>query len=144
QLDYPGTRGFVIHVGTPTEFINQDVAQVTRIAAPVGLFLLILSPVGGFILAGRATRPLKKIIRTTQHLRPSRPTDRLPIRGTGDELDQLSVTINDFLDKIADFLDRHREFTADAAHELRSPMTAILSSVEIARSKERTPAEYEE
>lgn len=141
RIGYPN---FMVRVGTSTEFIRQDVAQVTRIAAPVTLALLLLAPIGGFVLSGRATRPLRKIIRTTQGLRPSRLTDRLPIRGTGDELDQLSEKINAFLDRIADYIEKQREFTANAAHELRSPMTAILSSVEIAVSKERTLREYEE
>ena len=129
RLSEPGYPPFLIRVGTSTEFIREDVARVTRIVAPVTLCLLLLAPVGGYLLSGRATRPLQKIIRTTQGLRPSRLTDRLPIRGASDELDQLSVTINTFLDKIADYIDRHREFTSNAAHELRSPMTAILSSL---------------
>ena len=144
RLAEAGYPPFLIRVGTSTEFIRQDVAQVTRIAAPVALCLLLLAPIGGYVLSGRATRPLQKIIRTTHHLRPSQLDDRLSIRGTGDELDQLSEKINTFLDKIADYLEHQREFTANAAHELRSPITAILSSIEIARSRERSPAEYEE
>jgi heavy metal sensor kinase len=144
RVSEPGYPPFLIRVGTSTDFIRQDVARVTRIFAPVTLCLLLLAPIVGYVLSGRATRPLQKIIRTTEHLRPSRLTDRLPIRGTGDELDQLSRKINAFLDKIADYIRQQREFTADAAHELRSPITAILSSIEIARGRERSPAEYEE
>ena len=144
RLSRPGDPDFMVRVGTSTEFIRQDVAQVTRIAAPVAVVLLLLAPIGGFLLSGRATRPIRRIIRTTQGLRPSRLTDRLPIRGTGDELDQLSEKINAFLDRIADYIEKQRDFTANAAHELRSPMTAILSSIEIGVSKERTPREYEE
>ena len=139
-----GGAPLVVRVGTSTEFINQDVAQVTRIAAPVGLALLLLAPVGGFLLSGRATRPLRKIIAATQRLRPSRMKDRLPIRDTGDELDQLSEKVNEFLDRIAEYLAHHRDFVANAAHELRSPLTAIQSSVEIALGRERSAEEYAE
>lgn len=144
RLDRPGMPDYAVRVGTSTEFIAQDVTQVTRIAAPVGLIILLLAPLGGFALSGRATRPLKKIIATTERLRPSRMTDRLPIRGTGDELDQLSQKINTFLDQIAAHLEQHREFIANAAHELRSPLAAIQSSVEIALGKERSTEEYED
>ena len=84
--------------------------------------ILFVAPVGGYWLAGRATRPLARIITTAARLRPSHMEERLPIRGTLDELDQLSLTINRFLDLIADYLDRNREFVANAAHELRSPL----------------------
>lgn len=143
-LDKPGMPKFVVRVGTSTEFIEQDVAQVTRRMAPLGLVVLLLAPLGGSVLAGRAIRPLRKLIVATENLRPSRMEERLPIRGSGDELDQLSEKINHFLDQIADHLRRDREFVANAAHELRSPLAAIQSSVEIALSKERTTADYED
>ena len=80
----------------------------------------------------------------TERLRPSHLDERLPIRGTGDELDQLSVKINHLLDQIASYLQRHREFVGDAAHELRSPLAAMQSSIEVALGKSRTSQEYEE
>ncbi|HEX3869564.1 MAG TPA: HAMP domain-containing sensor histidine kinase, partial [Pirellulales bacterium] len=95
-------------------------------------------------LAGRATRPLAKIIDTTARLHPSKLDERLHLRGTGDELDRLSVTINGMLDRIATYLDEHRRFTADAAHELRSPLAALQSTVEVALNVERTPTEYKD
>ena len=80
----------------------------------------------------RATRPLTRIIHTATRLRPHNLEERLPLRETGDELDQLSSTINSLLDRIANYLDRNREFIANAAHELRSPLAAIQSSVDVA------------
>jgi signal transduction histidine kinase len=77
-------------------------------------------------------------------MRPSRLNERLPIRGAGDELDQLSREINHFLDQIAGYLERHREFIGNAAHELRSPLTAIQISVDLALSKNRSPEEYQD
>ncbi|HEX3726418.1 MAG TPA: HAMP domain-containing sensor histidine kinase, partial [Pirellulales bacterium] len=63
---------------------------------------------------------------------------------TGDELDQLSRTINRFLDLLADYLDRNREFVANAAHELRSPLAAVQSSVEVTLNSDRTVEEYQD
>ena len=104
--------------------------------------ILLLAPLGGYILALRATRPIARIIAAAARLQPSRLDERLPIRGTGDELDQLSRTINGLLDRIASYIDRNREFVANAAHELRSPLAAIRSSVEVALNRSRTPEEY--
>ena len=70
--------------------------------------------------------------------------ERLPIRGTLDELDQLSATINRFLDLLGDYLERNREFVANAAHELRSPLAAVQSSVEVTLNTDRTVEEYQD
>jgi signal transduction histidine kinase len=68
----------------------------------------------------------------------------LSLRHTGDELDQLSETINGLLDRIAAYLEHNRQFTANAAHELRSPLAAIRSAVEVALASQRDPEQYQE
>ncbi len=144
QLDRPGLPNDFIRVGTPTKFISEDVDRLTRILAPVGFFVFLLAPVGGLLLATRAVEPLQQIIRTTERLRPSHLDERLQVRGVGDELDQMATKINTFLDQIADHLAKNRDFMANAAHELRSPLAAIQSAVEVTLDKPRTAGEYEE
>ncbi len=135
---------YTVRIGTPTENIRGDVNRLVRLMIPIGLALAALAPLGGYLLARRATAPVRQIIATTRRLRPSRLNERLIIRGTGDELDQLSTEINHFLDQIAGYLERHREFIGNAAHELRSPLTAIQASVDVTLNKERSPDEYQE
>jgi len=133
-----------IRVGTSTAFIDGDIDRVTRLMIPVGIAVMLLSPIGGYWLSLHAVGPLREIIVKTRALRPSRFDDRLPLRGTGDELDQLSEEINDFLDQIANHLERHHDFLANAAHELRSPLAAIRGSLDVALSRRRSAEEYEE
>lgn len=144
RLIHPNIPRLVIRVGTSTEFINNDVVKLTEITVPVGLAILALSPLGGYWLAGRATKPLADINSTTAKLRPSNLSERLPLRGAGDELDQLSATTNHFLDRIATYLQHNQQFVHNAAHELRSPLTAIQSSVEVALASDRSLEEYKE
>lgn len=144
QLDSPGLPKDFIRVGTPIKFISEDVDRLTRILAPVGFFVFLLAPIGGLLLATRAVEPLQQIIRTTDRLRPSHLDERLQVRGVGDELDQMATKINTFLDQIADHLAKNRDFMANAAHELRSPLAAIQSAVEVTLDKPRTAGEYEE
>jgi heavy metal sensor kinase len=136
--------GYWIRVGTPTDFIDVDVDRITRYMILAAVVVTLLSPLGGYMLARRAVAPLREIIAGTRRLRPSNFDDRLPLRNTGDELDQLSAEINDFLDQIADHLQRQHDFLANAAHELRSPLTAIQSSLDVAISRHRSAEEYEE
>ncbi|MCC7085764.1 MAG: HAMP domain-containing histidine kinase [Pirellulales bacterium] len=142
SVHLPSGSEYRVWIGKSLDFIEQDVSRLTGIIVLVGGFILVLSPLGGYWLAGRATRPLADMHRTAAALRPDRMNERLPIRGSGDELDRLSDTINGLLDRIAAYIDRHRQFLANAAHELRSPLAAVQSSVEVALTAGRTPREY--
>ncbi|MDB5385290.1 MAG: histidine kinase [Planctomycetaceae bacterium] len=135
---------WTIRVATSYKLLENEVGRLTELMIWVGVVVLIISPLGGYWLAGRATRPLKEIIETTSRLHPDELFQRLPLRGTRDELDKLSLTINGFLDRIAKYISDNREFTANAAHELRSPLTAIQSSIEVALNSERTADEYKD
>jgi signal transduction histidine kinase len=139
-----GLPAYTVRVGMSLGMIDTDLATLTRLMLAAGAALLFIAPLSGYFLAGRATRPLGRIISTAARLRPSHMEERLPIRGTQDELDQLSMTINRFLDLLRDYLERNREFVANAAHELRSPLAAVQSSVEVTLNSDRTVEEYQD
>ena len=67
---------------------------------------------------------------------------RLPLAGSGDELDDLSRAFNGLLDRVGESFERQRRFTGDASHQLRTPLTAMLGQVEVALRHDRDPAEY--
>jgi two-component system, OmpR family, heavy metal sensor histidine kinase CusS len=141
-----GARGrpLRIRVGAPMDFIDRDVASIDAVAVRGVAILLVIAPLVGYLLAGRAIRPLSIIIKTTAGLRPNRMEERLPIGRTDDELDRLSRTVNQFLDRIAAYLSQSNDLLANSAHELRTPLAAIRSSVEVALGGDRTPQEYQE
>jgi heavy metal sensor kinase len=144
KLTKPVYPAWSVRVGTSFAPLEADIEQVTRLLLGVGSLTLLVSPLGGWWLAGRATRPIAQIIDTTARLHPSSLDERLPLRGTRDELDRLSATINGFLDRIGRYLAQNREFTSNAAHELRSPLAAIQNSLEVALNADRSPEEYRE
>jgi heavy metal sensor kinase len=143
KVTAPNVPRYVVRVGASQEQINAVVWKRTRIMILVGATTMIIAILGAYWLAGSAIQPLTMITRTADRLRPAHLDERLPIRGTGDELDHLSRTINRFLDRIGDYLAKNREFVANAAHELRSPLAAIRSSVDVALNADRTPEEYQ-
>ncbi len=140
----PGLPRYIVRVGASTTMVTNDIAKLTRLIAGASVVILFVAPLSGYFLAGRATRPLARILATASRLGPRHMEERLPIRGTQDELDQLSHTINRFLDLLRDYLDRNREFVANAAHELRSPLAAIQSSVEVTLNSDRSVEEYQD
>lgn len=142
RYQHPDTPLLLIRLGSTMETVVEDINLLNHIMILAGISILVLAPVVGYLLAGRATRPLNWIIATTARLQPRNLKERLPVRGTGDELDRLSTTINGMLDRIATYIQSNRDFIANAAHELRSPLAAVRSSVEVALDRLRTPDEY--
>ncbi len=138
-----GYSPVIVRVGASTEFLYRDMRRIDRLVGMVAIVMLLIAPPIGYWLAGRATRPLGAIIRTASRLRPNHMEERLPIGRTGDELDQLARTVNRMLDRIADYLEERRDFLANSAHELRSPLAAIRSTAEVALGSPRSNEEYE-
>ncbi|HEX6960993.1 MAG TPA: ATP-binding protein [Lacipirellula sp.] len=144
RLQRPVENVHQVRVGATLEFIDQDLARIDRLVLLATGIVLVTAPPCGYWLAARATRPVGEIIRTAARLRPNHLNERLTLRGTGDELDQLAETINKLLDRIAAYIDTKRDFLANAAHELRTPLAAIRSSVEVAMDANRSIEDYEE
>jgi heavy metal sensor kinase len=144
RLDDGPLAPVLIRVGTIPDFNDPILTRLTEIMLAAGFVVLLAAPLGGYLLALRATRPLARIIDTTARLHPSCLDERLPLRGSGDELDRLAVTINGFLDRINAYIAQNREFTANAAHELRSPLAAIQCSLDVALNAERSNEEYKD
>lgn len=136
--------GLLLRVGLSRLSLDTDLVLVNRTIFLSGLCIVTFTPVAGFFLARRLTRPLQWILATARRLQPEKLQERLPVRGSGDELDQLSRTINGMLDRIASYIQRNRDFVASAAHELRSPLAAVRASVEVALNLPRTNEEYVE
>ncbi len=144
RIALPDRPAFHVRVGTYTTGLDQRLATLVKVLTAVGGVLCVLTPLAGWWLAVRATRPVADILTTADRLDPRRLGDRLPVRGTGDELDHLAATINGLLDDVAAHVDRQQQFVADAAHELRGPLAAMQSAVEVALSHDRAAAEYRE
>jgi heavy metal sensor kinase len=139
----PGTNpGIILELGLSMAETEAILAQFDRRAATGGLAFLALAACGGLLFAHQALRPVAQSIRTARRLNPADLSARLPRTGAGDELDQLAGTINDLLDRLAEYHAQVARFTADASHELRSPLGAMRAAVEVALQQPRTAPEY--
>ncbi len=134
----------VLELGLALAETEATLAQFDRRVAAGGLAFLALAVGGGLILSRQALRPVAWSIRTARCLNPADLSARLPLTGAGDELDQLAGTINDLLDRLADYHTQVARFTADASHELRSPLGAIRAAIEVALQQPRRAEEYRE
>lgn len=104
--------------------------------------LITLAVIGGLFLARRALRPIDRITRTAGEIDVRDLDRRLAYEGARDEVGRLAATFDDMLARLQAGFERERRFTADAAHELRTPLTALRGQIEVALTRERTPADY--
>lgn len=95
--------------------------------------LFVLAAAGGYFLAGRSLRPIRTISRTAEEIGSSGDlSKRIAIDENGDELHRLAGTFNQMFDKLERNFEAEKQFTADASHELRTPITTILAQCEYA------------
>jgi heavy metal sensor kinase len=113
--------------------------NVTLVSLPLAL---LVAAAGGMWMSGRALRPVDRIIRDARTINARSLDRRLELPQSRDELFALSQTFNEMFDRLESAFARISDFTADASHELRTPVTMMRTSAEIALRHPRTNDEY--
>ncbi|OHV35005.1 hypothetical protein CC117_20395 [Parafrankia colletiae] len=134
QTTQPAAAGgsdLVMYVGSSVETVQEAVATV-RNALFVGLpALAVLSALGTWLVVGRALRPVEAIRAEVADITGDIGERRVPVPAARDEIAQLASTMNDMLDRLHAAAERERQFVADAAHELQSPLAAFRAHLEV-------------
>ena len=93
----------------------------------------------GYLLARKSLAPVDRMVAEAAEITATRLDRRLEVPQAKDELARLARTLNDMIERLERSFTRVRRFTADAAHELRTPLAVIRTSVEVALREPRSP-----
>ena len=95
-----------------------------------GLPALLLAVVGGWFLMRRALAPLSRFTRAVEQVYPETLGEQLPSTGNGDEVDRLTEVFNSMMRRLDNSFSHIREFTLNASHELKTPLTIMRGEIE--------------
>jgi heavy metal sensor kinase len=139
-----GGRVYIVRIGHP---MHEEIETLDAFRGYMLWFaplLLLAASAGGYWLSRRALAPVDALTRTARTISGHNLSSRLEQLHTGDELQRLSDTLNEMLARIESTFLRITEFTADASHELRTPIALIRTEAELALRRSRDDAEYQE
>ena len=142
-LDVSGKR-YDIEVASSLRDYDEALERFRIVMYSAAPAFLILAALGGYWLSRRALAPVDEITQAARNIGAKDLSQRLAVPRSSDELHRLADTLNGMLSRIEAAFQRVTQFTADASHELRTPVSVLRTSAELALRKPRSEAEYRE
>src|SRR3989338_8387471 len=133
----------VILVGHPIGIIQNSLNSIFVILAVTSVLLLIPTVLGGYFLAKKALTPISNLSENLKFITTENLNQKLPAAHSADEIEKLIKSFNLLLDRLNQAFKRERQFIADIAHELKTPISIINGNIELTLSKNRTAKEYQ-
>ena len=125
-------NGAVLLVGRDIEERRRFAALIRRTLYFAVGFTILLGLLGGVLMSRNFLHRIESITAASRTIMAGDLSKRVPVSGTGDELDQLSINLNQMLDQIERLMAGMREISTNVAHDLRTPLTRLRSRVEAA------------
>jgi signal transduction histidine kinase len=123
-------------LSTQAGALHSNLSRQLLIASAVALgFMTLGALIMGWLLAGRALRPVRQMTAATKQISAHNLNERLAVEGPADELKELGDTIDGLLERLEAAFNAQRRFVANASHELRTPLTTMRASLDVAVAK---------
>lgn len=147
------TRGALVRVftlpGNNRLLVGRDLEERERLNAVLGqairiliAALLVFGGLGAFLVARRALARMDAMTATSQAIMAGDLSGRLPVSGSGDEIDRLAVSLNAMLVRIGELMQGMKEVSDNIAHDLKTPLTRLRNSAEEALRTSNSKQEY--
>ncbi len=116
-----------------------NLRTILLIVFGASIFIILIS---GYFYVGRMLQPIAKVIREVDDISVTSLHRRVDAGNGKDEMSKLSLTFNSMLERLEQAFTTQKHFIANASHEIRNPLTAILGQLDVSLLKERSAAEY--
>lgn len=134
---------YLLEVATDSHNLNNSLENFLYILFFIIPIILILSTIGGYFIIHKSFQPIEQIIKKLKEINVKNLSKRLERLDNDDEIDNLSYEINNLLKRLEISFDKITQFSSDASHELKTPLTIMRGEIEIALRKLRSPEEYQ-
>lgn len=124
---------------------SSQISNIIRLTLLLLPTLVVIAVVGGYLIAGGALRPVKKIAEATAEIeRGSDLKKRIEIGKGSDEIHVLADSVNSMIIRLDKAFESEKRFSSDVSHELRTPVSVISAQCEYTLEKPRQPEEYQD
>ena len=138
----PSAQTDTIQIAVDVSQKEELLARYRQWFAVIMLGTLVIFPMAGFQIARRGIRPVEDMATTARHISSTNLHERILAEGYPVELASLADTFNKMLDRLEESFERISRFSADIAHDLRTPVNNIRGEAEVALARARTVDEY--
>jgi len=136
--------GGYLLVGTSIETLENELSALEKKLTLIGTLIVSGGFLIGYLLITRSLKPIETISATAHQIANGDLSQRIKVRGNESELGKLSSVLNETFEKLETSFEHQVRFTADASHEMRTPISVILAKSQFALSRERSPEKYQE
>jgi len=133
----------IAQVGQAMESQSRFIEAFKRIFFATMTLLILVAAVVGWFMARRAVSGVEAVTRTARKISEGSHQERVPVKATGDEIDQLAITFNQMLDRIQALVTEIKEMNDNISHDLRSPIARIRGLAEVTLTTGKFPADFE-
>jgi heavy metal sensor kinase len=143
-LYYPISGEKILRIALSLREVDESMETLRSLFFLFLPFIVFFSSGASWLLSGKALAPVVKIKELAAQVRKGRLGKRIEMDARGREIEDLVRMFNEMLDGIQESVEAQKRFTAAVSHEVRSPLTSLRGSIEVALRKTRTPEEYED
>jgi signal transduction histidine kinase len=137
-----GKVPYLVQAGASLEGVDATLQRASAILLVLTPSVLLVGMLGGWLLVGRSLKPVDEMTRTALEIESSSLDRRIVPPRTDDEIGRLAAAFNEMIARLDRSFRQIQQFTADASHELKTPLTTMRGEAEVALMTDLTPAEY--
>ncbi len=144
KIDFNSSQKIIIEVATTKELLIANLDNLLYILSFIIPIVLIFAIIGGNFLIYKSFTPIERVLDELKNINASDLSTRLQNTNNQDEVNELITEINNLLTRLESSFERISQFSSDASHELKTPLTIIKGELEIALRKDRSTSEYKQ